>query len=70
MKKEFLMMKNWGLRWQWNGILIGKSFEFEIFAKQGENLSIQFYFDIGSTVHCQVSQGNLQLTGAQKSIHL
>ena len=40
------------------------------FWKKGENLSILFYFDIGSIVHCQVSQGNLQLTGAQKSIHL
>jgi hypothetical protein len=58
------------IRWQWNGIWIVKPFELQIFAKKGENLLIQFHFDIGSTVHCQVSQGNLQLTGAQKCIHL
>ena len=66
LEKGMLKMKNWGLRWQWNSILLN----FKYLQKKGENLSIQFYFGIGPIVHCQVSQGNLQLTGAQKYIHL
>ena len=40
------------------------------FCKEGESSSIQFHFGNGSIVLCQVSQGNLQLTGVQKCIHL